>query len=125
MRPSSPAAGEALLTGHGLTPETYAPMIDRTPPDTVKGEFRRILSFIKDQALKQPTHDLYLESFCWMDGGGVILSCDIDALPGGGAVERPSAAVFDAIVRAERLVVIKGLLDAWPGLPPVAKGPPP
>lgn len=54
----------ALLTGHGLTPETYAPMIDRTPPDTVKGEFRRILSFIKDQALKQPTHDLYLESFC-------------------------------------------------------------
>lgn len=54
----------ALLTGHGLTPETHAPMIDRTPPEVVKGEFRRILSFIKDQALKQPTHDLYLESFC-------------------------------------------------------------
>ena len=54
----------ALLTGHGLTPETHAPMIDRTPPELVKGEFRRILSFIKDQVLKQPTHDLYLESFC-------------------------------------------------------------
>ncbi len=54
----------ALLTGHGLTPETYAPTIDRTPPETVKGEFRRILAFIKDQALKQPTHDLYLESVC-------------------------------------------------------------
>ncbi|WP_165190356.1 tryptophan 7-halogenase [Caulobacter soli] len=54
----------ALLTGHGLTPETYAPSIDRTPPETVKGEFRRILSFIKDQVLKQPTHDLYLESVC-------------------------------------------------------------
>ncbi|MBO9558346.1 MAG: tryptophan 7-halogenase [Caulobacter sp.] len=54
----------ALFTGHGLTPETYAPMIDRTPPETIKGEFQRILSFIKDQALRQPTHDLYLESFC-------------------------------------------------------------
>lgn len=54
----------ALLSGHGLTPETYAPMIDRTSPEIMKGEFRRILSFIKDQALKQPTHDLYLESFC-------------------------------------------------------------
>jgi tryptophan halogenase len=54
----------ALLTGHGLTPETYAPMIDRTAPETVKGEFRRILSFIKDQVLNQPGHDLYLESVC-------------------------------------------------------------
>ncbi|MEJ2818315.1 tryptophan 7-halogenase [Caulobacter sp. CCG-8] len=54
----------ALLTGHGVTPETHAPMIDRTSPEVVKGEFRRILSFIKDQVLKQPSHDLYLESFC-------------------------------------------------------------
>jgi tryptophan halogenase len=53
-----------LLSGHGLTPETYAPAIDRTGPETIKGEFRRILSFIKEQVLKQPTHDLYLESFC-------------------------------------------------------------
>lgn len=54
----------ALFSGHGLTPETHAPMIDRTAPETMKGEFRRILSFIKEQVLKQPTHDLYLESFC-------------------------------------------------------------
>jgi tryptophan 7-halogenase len=54
----------ALLTGHGLTPDSHAPMIDRTPPETMKGEFRRILGFIKEQVLKQPTHDLYLESLC-------------------------------------------------------------
>lgn len=54
----------ALLVGHGLTPDTHAPMIDATSPELMKGEFRRILSFIKEQVLKQPTHDLYLESFC-------------------------------------------------------------
>jgi len=54
----------ALLVGHGLTPDTHAPMIDRTSPEVMKSEFRRILSFIKEQVLKQPTHDLYLESFC-------------------------------------------------------------
>jgi tryptophan halogenase len=54
----------ALLVGHGLNPDTHAPMIDATAPEVMKGEFRRILSFIKDQVLKQPGHDLYLESFC-------------------------------------------------------------
>jgi tryptophan halogenase len=54
----------ALLTGHGLTPETHAPTIDRAAPERVKDEFRRILAFIKEQVLKQPTHDLYLESVC-------------------------------------------------------------
>jgi tryptophan halogenase len=39
-------------------------MTDRTPPETIKSEFQRILAFIKDQVLKQPTHDLYLESVC-------------------------------------------------------------
>lgn len=58
-----------------------------------------------------------------MDGGGVIPSCDIDALPRVAAVERPSAAAFDAIVRAERPVVIKGLLDAWPALAAGRQGP--
>ncbi|MDB5457586.1 MAG: tryptophan halogenase, partial [Caulobacter sp.] len=52
----------ALFVGHGLRPETHAPMIDRTPPEVMKREFRRILGFIKDQTLRQPTHDLYLES---------------------------------------------------------------
>ena len=54
----------ALFVGHGMTPDTHAPMIDRTSPEIMKGEFRRILGFIKEQVLKQPTHDLYLESLC-------------------------------------------------------------
>jgi tryptophan halogenase len=57
-----------LFTGHGLRPETHAPMIDRTSPELMKSEFRRILGFVKDQVLKQPTHDLYLESVCQGDG---------------------------------------------------------
>jgi tryptophan halogenase len=58
----------ALFTGHGLRPETHGPMIDRTPPELMKSEFRRILGFVKDQVLRQPTHDLYLESVCQGDG---------------------------------------------------------
>ncbi len=54
----------ALFTGHGLIPETHGPMIDRTSPELMKSEFRRILGFVKDQVLAQPTHDLYLESVC-------------------------------------------------------------
>lgn len=54
----------ALFVGHGVTPDSHAPMIDQTPPELMKHEFRRILSFIKDQVERQPTHDLYLESFC-------------------------------------------------------------
>jgi tryptophan halogenase len=54
----------ALFVGHGVTPDSHAPMIDATPPELMKNEFRRILSFIKDQVERQPTHDLYLESFC-------------------------------------------------------------
>ena len=58
----------ALLTGHGVTPDTYAPMIDPTPPEQMKAEFQHILDFIKDQVLRQPTHDLYLQSFCGHEG---------------------------------------------------------
>lgn len=58
----------ALFTGLGLRPETHGPMIDRTSPDLMKSEFRRILGFVKDQVLAQPTHDLYLESVCQGDG---------------------------------------------------------
>jgi tryptophan halogenase len=58
----------ALLTGHGVTPDTHAPMIDLTPPEQMKAEFQRILGFIKEQVLRQPTHDLYLQSFCGHEG---------------------------------------------------------
>jgi tryptophan halogenase len=54
----------ALFVGHGVTPDSHAPMIDATSPELMKQEFRRILTFIKDQVERQPTHDLYLESFC-------------------------------------------------------------
>ena len=60
-----------------------------------------------------------------MDGGGVISSevLDIDALPRVAVVSRPSSAGFEAIVRAERPVVIQGLLDAWPALAAGRRGP--
>jgi hypothetical protein len=60
-----------------------------------------------------------------MDGGGVITgqTLDIDALPRVAATARPSSAEFDAIVRAERPVVIRGLLDAWPALAAGRGGP--
>ena len=54
----------AVFVGHDVTPDSHAPMIDATSPELMKHEFRRILGFIKDQVERQPTHDLYLESFC-------------------------------------------------------------
>ena len=54
----------AVFVGHGVTPDSHAPAIDAIAPELMKHEFRRILGFIKDQIERQPTHDLYLESFC-------------------------------------------------------------
>jgi len=54
----------AVFVGHGVAPDSHAPGIDATAPELMKHEFRRILGFIKDQVERQPTHDLYLESFC-------------------------------------------------------------
>lgn len=54
----------AVFVGHGVTPDSHTPMIDATSPELMKHEFRRILGFIKDQVERQPTLDLYLESFC-------------------------------------------------------------
>ncbi|MGH8178700.1 MAG: tryptophan 7-halogenase [Steroidobacter sp.] len=54
----------ALFIGHGLVPETHDPMADRTPPETMRAELRRILGFIKDKVLEQTTHDSYLQSVC-------------------------------------------------------------
>jgi len=58
-----------------------------------------------------------------MDGGGMIQPCDIDALPRVATAACASPADFDAIVRAERPVVIKGLLEAWPALAAGRQGP--
>jgi tryptophan halogenase len=54
----------AQFIGHGLIPETYDPAADRTPPDVLKAELKRILRFIKDKVLEQATHDAYLQRFC-------------------------------------------------------------
>lgn len=53
----------ALFVGHGVTPDSYPPSADRTPPELMKQEFRRILGFIKDKVLEQPTHDAYLADY--------------------------------------------------------------
>lgn len=56
----APDSWRALFTGHGLVPDSHLPTIDRTPPDEMKAQFRRMLGFVKEQVLKQPTHDAYL-----------------------------------------------------------------
>jgi tryptophan halogenase len=55
---------QALLIGHGVMPESYDPAIDRTSPDLIKNEFRRILGFIRDKVQEQCTHSFYLQSVC-------------------------------------------------------------
>ena len=51
---------QALLLGHGLIPESWAPAIDRTAPETMRGELHRVLGFIKATVLAQPMHEQYL-----------------------------------------------------------------
>lgn len=55
-----PDSWRALFIGHGLVPDSYSPAIDRTPPDEVKAQLRRMLGFVREQVLKAPTHDQYL-----------------------------------------------------------------
>jgi tryptophan halogenase len=54
----------AMLIGQGLVPESYEPGIERTAPDVVKQEFRRILKFIAEKVQEQTTHDEYLQAVC-------------------------------------------------------------
>jgi tryptophan 7-halogenase len=55
---------QAMFAGLGVMPESWPPAIDRTSPDRMKAEFRRILGFVKSKVLDQPTHDAYLRSLC-------------------------------------------------------------
>jgi len=50
----------ALLVGLGVTPESWPPALDATPPERLKQGFRRILGFVRDTVLAQPGHDAYL-----------------------------------------------------------------
>jgi len=52
----------AFFAGHGIVPDSYLPAIDRTPPDAIKAQFRHMLGFVKEQVLRQPTHDAYLQT---------------------------------------------------------------
>jgi tryptophan halogenase len=56
----APDFWRALLVGFGEMPESWPPAIDLTPPDRMKQEFRRMLAFVRDKVLEQPTHDAYL-----------------------------------------------------------------
>jgi tryptophan halogenase len=58
----SPDSWRAFFIGHGIVPDSYLPPIDRTPPETMKIQFRTMLGFVKEQVLRQPTHDAYLQT---------------------------------------------------------------
>jgi len=56
----APDFWRALLVGLGEMPQTWPPAIDLTPAETVKSALQRMLGFVKDKVLQQPTHDAYL-----------------------------------------------------------------
>lgn len=58
----APDSWRAFLIGHGLVPDSYFPVIDRTPPEEMKAQFRHMLGFVKEHVLRQPTHDAYLQT---------------------------------------------------------------
>ncbi|HYZ48633.1 MAG TPA: tryptophan 7-halogenase [Sphingomonas sp.] len=53
----APDFWRAMLVGLGERAESWPPAIDRTPPERMKQEFRRMLAFVRDKVLEQPTHD--------------------------------------------------------------------
>lgn len=57
----APDFWRAMLVGLGEMPQTWPPAIDLTPPDTLRTALQRMLGFVKDKVLEQPTHDAYLQ----------------------------------------------------------------
>jgi tryptophan halogenase len=55
---------QALLVGHGITPESYDPAVERTSPEIMQRELGRLLSFIKSKVEEQPSHNDYLQTVC-------------------------------------------------------------
>jgi len=55
-----PDSWRALFLGHGVEPESWPPAIDRVPAEEVKAQFRRMLGFVREQVLRQPTQDAWL-----------------------------------------------------------------
>ena len=58
----APDSWRAFFIGHGVVPDSYFPVIDRTPPEEMKAQFRHMLGYVKEQVLRQPTHDAYLQT---------------------------------------------------------------
>jgi tryptophan halogenase len=59
---------QALFIGHGVMPETYDPAVDRTPPELVQSELRRILGFMRQKVDEQRSHSDYLKYVCSLGG---------------------------------------------------------
>ncbi len=55
---------QALLIGHGVSPESYDPAVERTSPEIMQRELGRVLSFIKAKVEEQPSHSDYLQTVC-------------------------------------------------------------
>jgi len=55
---------QALFIGHGVIPESWDPAVDRTPPELLKSELRRIQGFIRQKVDEQRTHPAYLQEVC-------------------------------------------------------------
>ncbi|MFC3786643.1 tryptophan halogenase [Sphingopyxis italica] len=55
-----PDSWRALLVGHGIIPQSWRPAADRLPPEEVKAHFRKMLGFVREAVLRQPTHDACL-----------------------------------------------------------------
>jgi tryptophan 7-halogenase len=53
-----------LFLGHGVVPESWDPAADRTPPDALRSEIRRIQGFIRQKVEEQRTHAEYLRAVC-------------------------------------------------------------
>jgi tryptophan halogenase len=51
---------QALFIGHGVVPESYDPAVDRTPPELLQSELRRILGFMRQKVDEQRSHSDYL-----------------------------------------------------------------
>lgn len=53
---------QQIFIGHGVIPETHDPAAERTPPERVQGELRRILAFIRQKVEAQRSHADFLRS---------------------------------------------------------------
>jgi tryptophan 7-halogenase len=53
---------QALMLGHGVMPESWDPAVDRTPPELLKNELRRILGFIRRKVEEQRSHSEHLQN---------------------------------------------------------------